>query len=200
LGAEIDPETAKAIKADPDLHQVSPERIREEFVRGIASAKDPKQYLKMVEDLDLFDQVFPGLDTTKKFLDTPDATMQLVSLLRDNKPQDIERVLRDMKYTKEEIRSVLYLLKMRDLDPESAPTLKKGYKRFKLTPSDIMAAAKTLGKPDPAHAKAFVNFAEAPPAITGKELGQQGLKGPEIGEAMEKAEREAYEALLTSRG
>lgn len=200
LGAEIDPETAKAIKADPDLHQVSPERIREEFVRGIASAKDPQKYLKMVGDLGLFDQVFPGLKVHKEFLKTPDATMQLVSLLRDNKPEDIGRVLRDMKYTKDEIREVLYLLKMRSLKPEKAYDLKKGFKALQLQPADLLAAAKILGKPALRETKAFLNFAQAPPVLTGKELAEQGMKkGPEMGQAIAKAEREAYEAILNAQ-
>ena len=203
LGAEIDAETAKAIKDDPDLHQVSPERIHDEFTRGISSAKDPKHYLGMVEDLGLFDQVFPGLDVGKEYLDTPDSTMQMVSVLRDNKPKDIQRVLHEMKYAKDEVNKLLFLLKMRDLSPEEAVELKKVYKKLKKTadlemePSDLMEAASALGKPGTDEVKAFVNFAEAPPALTGKELAQRGVKkGPEMGIAIAKAEREAYEAML----
>jgi len=203
LGAEIDAETAKAIKDDPDLHEVSPERIHDEFTRGIATAKDPKHYLKMVEDLGLFDQVFPDLEVGKQYLDTPDSTMQMVSLLRDNKPKDIQRVLHQMKYAKDEVNKLLFLLKMRELSPEEAVELKKIYRKLQNTEgvqmgaSDVMEGAKALGKPAADHAKAFVNFAEAPPALTGKELMERGVKnGPEMGLAIARAEREAYEAML----
>lgn len=200
LGAEIDAETAKAIKKDSDLHDVSPERVRDEFVRGIASAQDPKKYLKMIKDLGLFDQVFPGLKINSEYLDTPDAIMQMVSLLRDNKLGDIGRVLKDMKYTKDEIKHVLFLLKMRDLDPKEAYELKRGFKAVKANPADVLAAAKLLGKPPLREAKAFVNFAEAPPALTGRDLIERGMKkGPEMGAAIAKAEREAYEALLDAQ-
>ena len=203
LGAEIDAETAKAIKDDPDLHQVSPERIHDEFTRGISSAKDPKHYLGMVEELGLFDQVFPGLDVGKQYLDTPDPTMQMVSLLRDNKPKNIQRVLRKMKYEKDEINKLLFLLKTRDLSPEEAVALKKVYttlkntKELEMGPSDILESADALGKPGRDEAEAFVNFAEAPPVLTGDELMARGMKpGRELGQAIVKAEREAYEALL----
>jgi len=197
LGAEIDDETSKAIKDDPDLHEVSSERIHDEFVRGITSAKDPKHYLKMMDDLNLFEQVFPGLKVGKTYLDTPDPVLQMTSILRDNKPEDIERVMREMTYTKNEIQKVLFLLKMRDLEPETAYGLKRVFNKLKLNPSDLMAAAKALGTPSIDKVKAFANFAEAPPALTGKELLERGMKkGPEMGRAIAKAEQEAYEALL----
>lgn len=197
LGAEIDADTAKAIKDDPDLHQVSPERIRDEFVRGIASAKDPKHYLKMMDELGLFEQVFPDLKVGSTYLETPNPVLQMASLLRDNKLKDIERAMRQMKYTKDEIQKVLFLLKMRGLKPETAYDLKKIFKKLKLSAPSVMAAARALGKPNLDEVKAFVNFAEAPPALTGKDLAERGMKkGPEMGRAISKAEQEAYEALL----
>jgi tRNA nucleotidyltransferase/poly(A) polymerase len=197
MGAEIDAETSKAIKDDPALDQVSPERVRDEFVRGIASAKDPKQYLKLMEELGLFEQVFPGLKVSKTYLETPDPILQMTSLLRDNKQKDIEKVMRKMKYTRDEAQKVLFLLKMRSLDAAGAYDLKKVYKKLKLNAATVMAAARALGRPSLDEVKAFVNFAEAPPALTGKDLIDRGMKkGPEMGKAIAKAEQEAYEALL----
>ena len=197
MGSKIDPETAEAIKRDPSLEEVSSERIRDEFLRGITSAKDPRHYLKMVEDMDLFDQIFPGLKIHTGYLDTLDPTMQMISLLRDNKPDQIARVMQDMKYTRDEIRNVLFFLKMRGLKPEQAFELKKSFKAIKPNPKDILGAAKILGKPSAQEAQAFVDFAQAPPALTGKQLMERGVKkGPEMGAAIAKAEREAYESLL----
>lgn len=197
LGAEIDADTSKAIKDDPDLNEVSPERIRDEFVRGVASAKDPKHYLNMLEELGLFEQMFPKLKVSKTYLDTPDPILQMTSLLRDNKQKEIEKVLREMKYTRDEAQKVLFLLKMRSLDSAGAYDLKKVYKKLKLNAPSVMAAARALGRPSVDEVKAFVNFAEAPPALTGKDLIDRGMKkGPEMGKAIAKAEQEAYEALL----
>jgi len=205
LGAEIDAETSKAIKDDPDLNEVSPERIRDEFVRGTASAKDPKHYLKMLEELGLFDQMFPGLTVGKTYLDTPDPILQMVSLLRDNKQKKIGKVMRKMKYSDAEVQKVLFLLKMRDLSPTEALKLKAVYQKLQsmekadIGASDIMGAARALGKPAIDEVKAFVNFAESPPALTGKDLIDRGMEpGAEMGRAMAKAEQEAYEALLGS--
>jgi len=197
LGAEIDAETSKAIKDDPDLHGVSPERIHDEFVRGIASAKDPKHYLKMTEELGLFDQIFPKLTVGKTYLDTPDPILQMVSLLRDNKQKDIDKVMREMKYSREEIQKVLFMLKMRSLDSAGATDLKKVYKKLDMNRPSLVAAARALGKPKLDEIKAFVSFAESPPALSGKDLAERGMKkGPEMGKAIAKAEQEAYEALL----
>jgi len=197
LGAEIDEETSKAIKEDPDLHGVSPERVRDEFVRGISSAKDPKHYLKTLRELELFDQILPDLEVSKTYLDTPDAVLQITSLLRDNKPKKIEQVLRDMKYSREEIQKVLFFLRMRGLDPDSAYELKKAYRKLKMDRAALASAAKALGRPASREVEAFSEFAEAAPALTGKDLAQRGMKkGPEMGRAIAKAEQEAYEALL----
>jgi len=196
LDSRLDKKMSEAIKRNPDLHEVSPERIRDEFVRGISSAKDRKAYLKMVEDHDLFDQIFPGLKVNHDYTTEGIPALQLAALLRDNKPKDVERVLRQMKWTNEEIDQALFLLRMRDLNAKEAPMLKKGYRRFKMKPFHLVEASRILGKPSAKEVRAFVDFAGRPPAVTGNELMARGLKGKAIGEAMEKAEREAYRDVL----
>jgi hypothetical protein len=44
---------------------------------------------------------------------------------------------------------------------------------------------------------AFLRFAGAPPSASPHDLMRQGLRGPEIGKAMEKAEAEAYQKMVT---
>jgi tRNA nucleotidyltransferase/poly(A) polymerase len=197
MGSKLDKQISDAIKKNPDLHEVSPERIHDEFLRGVGSAKDRKAYLRMVDDHDLFEQIFPGLDVDDDFTSQGLPPVQLAALLRGNKPKDIQRVLRDMKYTKDEIAQTLFLLKMQDLSAAEAPKLKKGFERFKLTPFHLVEAARVLGKPDAKETRAFVEYAQNPPALTGEDLLARGMKkGPEMGKAIAEAEEKAYREIL----
>lgn len=53
MGSQLDPETREAIKADNSLRGVSPERIRDEFLKGIKSAKSVPEFIAMISDLNL---------------------------------------------------------------------------------------------------------------------------------------------------
>lgn len=197
LGGKMDEDTADAIKSDPNLTEVSPERIRDEFDKGIRTAKEPRKYLDLMKDLGLLDQVFPGMKIdSAHFMPTKDLPVQLAGLLRQNDPKRIAKMLHEMKYPKREIEQTLYLLKLQNLDTKSASRLRKAHKAFKVSPVQIVQFARNTGKPDRKNLRAYFKYLRKPAALGGDELKARGLEGPEIGKAIQKAEEEAFEKLL----
>ena len=197
MGGKLDPATAEAIKKDPDLHEVSPERIRDEFDKGLRSAQDPKAYVGLMDDLGLMEQVLPGMTVnTEDVVPSSDLPVQVASLLRQNNPKSIAKMLRKMKYTSREVEQVLYLLKLQGLDGKSAAKLRKAHGAFQLAAEQVQEFAQHMGKPDPKTLEAYFEYLEKPAALGGEELKARGLKGPEIGKAIQEAEEEQFNALL----
>jgi len=199
MDSDLDPETKEAIKADNELTGVTPERIRDEFMKGISSAKSVSGFFNMLQELDLYDQIFPGLsvDITESDSDSP--IVQIALLIYDNDPETTVKALKAMRYTNEEADTIGFLLTFKDITKEIAPKLKKAVSRVKIDPSVIKDFAQAGGAPTMKVVDAFIKFSSAPPAADPRDLMSQGLKGPDIGTAMQKAEEEAYAELTNEQ-
>ena len=196
MGSDLDPDTKQAILDDPYLEQVSQERIRDEFIKGIESAMQVPHFLGIVDDVNLFEEVFPGLNINKDFAPSKDVPVQVALLLRDNDVDGVIRTLREMRYTNDEQKQISFLIALKDLNEDSAPDMKKKFPASKLSPEQVNEFAEESGVVDPATVDAFLRFAEMPPAGNPREFMDQGLRGPDIGRAMADAERQAFVSLL----
>jgi len=196
LGSDLDIETKSAILDNNDLTEVSPDRIHEELVKGISSAQDVTHFFGLLEDLELYDQIFPGLRTEPTTNSpSPVLAVQLALLLADNDPGQVKSVLKSMRYTNSEVDATGFLMSFAGVDRASAPGLKRGFGRVELSPRDLQEFGAAAGM-NPRAVDAFIKFAGAPPAVAAKELMARGLRGPDIGQAMEDAEGEAYQGML----
>lgn len=203
FGSEIDPETTAAIRADNRLtgvgpdDDISPERIRDEFLKGIKYAKSIKHFLQVVDDLGLLDQVFPGLPASRDFTEVRDAPVQLALLLRDAPPAAIGKALNQLKFTADEASQIKFLLGFQALrGPEDAVAFKKAFRNAKLTPEQVMAFTVHAGRPNRDLAVVFLDFVRMPPAASSEELMKQGIKGPALGKALDAADAELFNSLL----
>lgn len=196
LGSDLDIETKSAILDDNELTEVSPDRIHDEVSKGVASAQDVARYFELLESLELYDQLFPGLmispTTGSKSSSLP---VQLALLLVGNDPAQVRTTLKSMRYTNAEVGTTDFLLRFVDVDQASAPGLKKAFDRLELSPADLQDFGTAAGM-NPRAIDAFLRFAAAPPAVAAKDLMARGLRGPEVGQAMEDAEGEAYQGML----
>jgi len=199
VGSDLDEETAQAIKDDPHLDQVSRERIRDEFLKGIAQAVQVPHFLGITDELGLFDEIFPSAQINRDFARTKDPAVQLALLLRDNPVDSVVSLLRSMKYWKVEgvelIKPSTFLIALQDLDPSIAVDMKKKFNNAKLSPAQVTEFAEESGMPM-GDVQAFLKFVEMPLAGDPQEFMAQGLKGPDIGRAMDGAERQQYLDVL----
>jgi tRNA nucleotidyltransferase/poly(A) polymerase len=112
---KISDEVKQTIADIKDLPAVSRERIREEFVKGLEHPEvDPRQYIKLYKDIGLLDTVFPGmnfkLDEPRDFSEKKDRRLAVAWILRNNNPEDIQRMLAHGTWTTDEIRDIIHLI------------------------------------------------------------------------------------------
>lgn len=193
MGSGLEETTEKAILANNSLQGVSPERIRDEFLKSIISAKSVRALYALYDTFDLWKQILPGLSINKWYHETKNIPVQLALLTRDNSSKLLSKKLNELKYSAVETRDIVFLNMFQELSPENAYTLKKLWKPTKLSPADLEEFAKLNGSPDMKLVKAFIQYE---PSVSGQELMDQGFKGREIGQELERRETELFIKLI----
>jgi tRNA nucleotidyltransferase/poly(A) polymerase len=189
LGGKIEDSTLEALKANPSLDGVSPERIRDEFIKSIQSAKSQKWYLNTALELKMLSEIFPGTQfATKDFINERDYRL-LVAFLFRKKPADwVFKYLMGLKYTNDEAYDIRFLIRLSTFTPEDVFMLKKMQEHSKLKDTDIIRWGKLIGKD-------MSKFTQFKLSVTGHTLMGMGYKGAEIGTAMSKMETEKFKSM-----
>jgi tRNA nucleotidyltransferase/poly(A) polymerase len=195
FGSDLDPATDAALRKDASLEGISGERIRDEFLKGIKSAKSVKSFLKMIDKYNLFDWVFKGLNVDKRFTEDNDPIIVLATLLKHNSIEALTKQLNTLKYSAEEIKAVTFLVGLLKLSVDTAVTLKKAQKHSGVTPEQIVKFAKLEG----INQKLIDAFLKFGLSVTGPEvMDKMGLKpGPELGKAIQNIETDNFKKLLS---
>jgi tRNA nucleotidyltransferase/poly(A) polymerase len=194
FGSQLDPETDAALKKDASLKGISGERIRDEFLKGIASAKSVKNFLMMIDGYGLFDWVFNGLAVDKDFIENNDPIIVLANILKRNNIESLRKELNNLKYSADEVKAVSFLIGLIKLSPETAVLLKRAQKNAGVTPEQMKTFGKIVGL-DSKLVDAFIQFQLS---VSGPELmDKMNLKpGPELGQAIQKVETDNFKKLL----
>lgn len=194
FGSQLDPETDAALKKDASLKGISGERIRDEFLKGIASAKSVKNFLKMIDGYGLFDWVFNGLAVDKDFVENNDQIIVIANILKRNNIESLRKELNNLKYSADEVKAISFLIGLIKLSPETAVLLKRAQKNAGVTPEQMKTFGKIVGL-DSKLLDAFIQFELS---VSGPELmDKMNLKpGPELGQAIQKVETDNFKKLL----
>lgn len=194
FGSELDPATDAALQKDASLEGISGERIRDEFLKGIASAKSVKHFMKMIDKYNLFNWIFNGLSVDKHFIENNDPIVVLATLLKNNSLDTLGKKLNGLKYSADEIKAVTFLIGLLKLSPDTAVTLKRAQKHSGVTPEQMKEFGRIVGI-DSKLLDAFIKFELS---VSGPELmDKMNLKpGPELGKAIQKVETDNFKKLL----
>jgi len=204
LGSEIDNETAEAIINDAGLREGdigairAEERITEEFKKGIATSQDPSVYVRMLNDLGLLDEIFPGMITDDSPSSSRDVDIQLALILKGNDPDSVRDILNRIRHSSETTARTSFLLNFLNMDRDSAPQIKKEFKRRKIDPDSLREFMSHAKGPNERVVEGFLSFVASEPTVNPRDLMSQGLKGPEIGLAMNQAEKDSYSQIIDS--
>ena len=200
FGSELDPQTDAALKKDSSLEGISGERIRDEFLKGIKSAKSVKHFLTMIESYGLFKWIFGDLNVDMSFVNRfkqvdPDYIVLLARLLKNNKLDVLNKKLNSLKYTIEEVRAITFLVALLNLEVDTAVALKRMQKHAGVTSDQI----KNFGVNEGISSQLLDAFEEFELTVTGPEVMEKtGLKpGPELGKAIQKMETDNFSKLLS---
>jgi tRNA nucleotidyltransferase (CCA-adding enzyme) len=138
LNGEIDKDADDALKKDSSLEGISGERIKDEFIKGIKSAKKVSVFLALINKYNLFKWVFPNLTLNKTFNNlTDDYILTIASILKFNDPKTIGKKLNELRYTIEEIKNIQFLISLLRLDIDTAIPLKRMQKNITLNDDQI---------------------------------------------------------------
>ncbi len=193
FGSQLDPQTDSALKKDASLEGISGERIRDEFIKGIKSAKSVKHFLGLLDSYDLFDWVFKGLGVNQHFTENNDPIIVIANLLKGNNTETLSKTLNNLKYTDDEIKGVRFLIALLNLRDDTAVTLKKAQQFSGLTDDQI----KTFGGIVGVSSELLDKFLRFRLTVTGPEVMEKlNIKpGPELGKAIQQIETNNFKKL-----
>jgi len=196
---EIDRDTSIKIKEiKNNIGELSQERIIEEFYKMYDYAKNADSlsmfiyYLNLLDDYDMFEQMFPGIKVSKiknkyEFNDL----IILANLFEDN--DNLESKMMKVKFPSKVAKAVSYLVKFKNEfnNVENVYNLMKDKKRHNI-PDDLLIfylkGEKKLNKRD---VEKFLTYCNSE-RVSGNDLMAQGFKGPEIGKEQRRRELKKF--------
>jgi tRNA nucleotidyltransferase/poly(A) polymerase len=182
LDGKLDQEIIDCLTVDPSLDGVSPERIRDEFLKGIVSAKSPKRFLNTAKDLNLLPLMLPGLDINTTFTDFNDPIIQLAFMLKRNEVTVVHRTLNILKFSTKEVNNITHLMSLISFVSDDVLQAKKRQKKTTLTREQFKIFGKLINKE---HVVDKLFTFEL--SVGGKDVPKE-LKGKAIGDFIEQEE------------
>ena len=198
---EITKEIDQALKNTIHLlSTISGERIRDEFIKGLKSAKSQKHFLTLLEDYDLLEQVFNGLLVNERVFtynvdyNYDDYIVLLARLLKGNSIDLLKKTLNKLKYSVDEIKAITFLILMLSLDVDTGVSLKRQQQHAGVTEDQIVSFCLNENM----NGQLLDGFLEFKLSVTGQEvMDTLGLKeGPELGKAILRLETENFKKVL----
>ena len=195
FGSELEPSVDAALKKDASLEGISPERIRDEFLKGVKTTKSITQFLGLLDKYNLFNDVFKGLSVSKNFLEERDPIVLLAWLLKNNDPQKLGKTLNKLTYSSTEVKAITFLVALQQFNKaEDIYVFKKQQVNAGLSDEQIRKFGRLINF-DSKMLDAFIDFRLS---VTGadakRELGVEA--GPEMGKAIKQLETDRFKALL----
>lgn len=194
FGSELDPAVDASLKKDSSLENISGERIRDEFIKGIKSSKSVIHFLNMIQKYDLFKWIFGPLKYNTDFIEERNIPVLLSHMLKGNSIDQVKKELNNLKYSADEVSQISFLLSFLSLSLDTAYKLKKAQANSKLSDSEILDFAKWENM-DLSLVKSFLNWKLS---VTGQELMDLGFKGADLGKEMERREIENFKEFSTN--
>jgi tRNA nucleotidyltransferase/poly(A) polymerase len=200
FGSGLDPDVDAALQQDASLEGISGERIRDEFIKGLISAKSTDAYLLMLDKYKLFDWLFPSLNVDRNVFRRnadykyDDYLIVLARLLKGNNVEVLRKKLNELKYSADEIKGIVFLISMLKLDVNTAYLLKKIQQTSGISDDQIRYFGANEGIPSQLldAFEAFKLSVTGPEAMAKFNIGP----GPELGKAIQQMETDNFKKLL----
>ena len=184
LGGTFDKDLLSALQKDPTLNGVSSERIRDEFIKSIKSAKSTKSYMELIDKIGFTSLILPNLKITKPYINENDYIIFISSILRSNPVSYLLKQLNKLTYSNEERSNITFLVSIQHFKPELVFDYKKFQNKTTLSDEQIIKFGKIVG----VDMKKFINFNLS---VSGKDVPQD-IKGANIGIWIKNKEKEKY--------
>jgi tRNA nucleotidyltransferase/poly(A) polymerase len=192
FGSRLEPDTNQALKQDNSLDGISPERIRDEFLKGVKTAKSVKFFLQLIQHYGMFGDVMGNL-AVNSFIEEKKPVVLLAHILQANDVGAVKYILNRLTYTSDEIGKIYFLQSFREFEPNLIFNTKRSQAKSKITDAEIIAFAK-WNNMDVKLVNAFLQFNLS---VTGDDVAKLGIKpGPEMGRKIAQMELERFKSIL----
>jgi tRNA nucleotidyltransferase/poly(A) polymerase len=197
FGSDLDPAVDAALMKDASLEGISGERIRDEFIKGLTSAKSTKQFLEMIDKYELFSWVFKGLNVNKRFIDNDDPLVLIAILLSKNELMPLAKKLNELKYSADEVKKITTLIAMVNLDIDTAPKLKALFGKSGLSSDQLRNFGANMGISSQL-LDSFEEYLKLPMTSGPEAKEKYNLQkdGPEVGQAINAIEVDKFKNLI----
>lgn len=187
----MDRETMAAIDADNNLNGVSPERIRDEFVKGLVG--NVETFIGLLDRYRMWSRVFPGLDVVMTNVWSSRVPVVLAALFRREHSKIVGHRLNELKYTSTEIAQASFLIDVGDLTPANAYRFAK--RRVAAHVDDELMCHHQLHM-NYLSSRMYSCFMGYRPSVSGDDLIAEGFAGVALGRELERRETVRFEQLL----
>lgn len=189
FGAELHPDTERAISNNPSLKGVSAERIREELMKAHHKTKTRAQLALMLHRLDLWEQVLPKVNLDWKLSREVDDFIVWLALMLELDP--VEKAFLKLKYTAKEAKHLAFLLDFLEFDARHAYHFLHRRKQA-MVPEEMIRSFAMFAPPFRSGAdkwcKVIDTFLNYRFSVSGDDLLKEGFKDKEVGIELERRE------------
>jgi tRNA nucleotidyltransferase/poly(A) polymerase len=195
FGSMLSEDITTALIKDSSLEGISHERIRDEFLKGLKSAKSIRDFLIILDAFHMFDWIFPDLIVNHRFIIQDDPIVVMASLLKDNDKTFLAKQLNKLTFSTDEIKAILFLISLKELNVETAVEIKRKQKNSGISTDQILNFSTREGIPS----QLIDSFLVFELSVTGEDvMRKKGLKpGPELGKTIMEIETANFFKLLT---
>jgi tRNA nucleotidyltransferase/poly(A) polymerase len=183
-----------ALNKDAGLKGISFERIRDEFLKGIKSAKSSVFFFEMLDSFNLFDWIFPNMVINKNFIEDKDPIVVLATLLKNHEWAKIRKDLNNLTFSTSEIKAIEFLTALHKLDIETAVLFKNIFKNSGVTSDQL----RNFGSREGISSQLLDAFEEFELTVDGDEVMKEFNLKPskELGDKIRELETNNFKKLL----
>lgn len=183
-----------ALEHDSSLEGISAERIRDEFLKGIKSAKSSILFLEMIDQFNMFDWVFPNIDINKRFILEKDPIVVLATLLKNHEWGKLKKDLNKLTYSTAEIKAIEFLTSLHKLDIDTAVTFKHVFKNSGASSDQL----RNFGSREGISSQLLDAFEEFELSVVGDDVMKEFNLKPskELGDKIKELETDNFKKLL----
>ena len=195
-GSDLDKQIHEYLLKDSGLDEISSERIRDEFLKGIAKSSSVVYFMNLLDKYNFFNSIFPNLNINANYIEEKDYIINLATLLKENDSIELRDILNKVTYSNEEIKNILFLKSLIHLTQENVLDIKKSQYNTSVTDNQMLEFAKLNGLDE----KLIRTFIQYTPSISGKDvMDKMNIKGgPKVGEYIKQMEVDLFKGLMSN--
>ena len=179
---------------DNNLNGISAERIRDEFLKGIKSAKSVIKFMELLDGFELFDWIFPRMTINKKFIEDKDPIVVLATLLKNHEWGKLKKDLNKLTFSTSEIKAIEFLTSLHKLDIDTAVVFKNVFKNSGVSSDQL----RNFGSREGVLSQLLDAFEEFELSVDGDEVMKEFNLKPskELGDKIRELETNNFKKLL----